>query len=186
MAEVQSAMDIVMAADIEALLKEAKSIEEGDQLPEEEELAPESSADVEAAADDVEAAIGEEAVAVEAEEEVLLDAFGQPIVQEELVAAGAGQVLVEDGPAGAMPIPDQAREAPADGEAPARTGEFVEEEDESGFELDRSKGKEQRRQDRQRRRQLVLDEKSGEVIAKRRRKGRRGSWDEETWEDYDY
>ena len=186
MAEVQSAMDIVMAADIEALLKEAKSIEEGDQLPEEEELAPESSADVEAAADDDEAAIGEEAVAVEAEEEVLLDAFGQPIVQEELVAAGAGQVLVEDGPAGAMPIPDQAREAPADGEAPARTGEFVEEEDESGFELDRSKGKEQRRKDRQRRRQLVLDEKSGEVIAKRRRKGRRGSWDEETWEDYDY
>ena len=64
---------------------------------------------------------------------------------------------------------------------------FVEDEGEREFERDRQKGKQQRRTDRQRRRQLVLDEESGEVIAKRRRKGRRGSWDvEETWEDYDY
>lgn len=184
MAEVQSALDTVMAADIEALLQEAKSIEEGEEVLEEE-TASETDAVVEAVAEDVEAETGEEGVPVEAEEEVLLDAFGQPIVSEELVAA-AGQVMVEGGVPGAMPIPEQARETPAVGEAPARTDEFVEEEDESGFELDRSKDKEQRRKDRQRRRQLVLDEKSGEVIAKRRRKGRRGSWDEETWEDYDY
>jgi len=58
--------------------------------------------------------------------------------------------------------------------------------DESEFELDLTKSKKKRRKDRQKRRQLILDEKSGEVIAKRRRKGRRGSWDDETWEDYDY
>ena len=184
MVEVQSALDTVMAADLETLLKEAQSIEESEEIPEEE-PASEAAAEVEAAAEDVEAEPGDETVLVEAEEEVLLDAFGQPIVSEELVAA-AGQVLVEGAVAGAAPIPEQALETPAAGEAPARTAEFVEEEDESGFELDRSKGKEQRRKDRQRRRQLVLDEKSGEVIAKRRRKGRRGSWDEETWEDYDY
>lgn len=184
MAEVQSALDTVMAADLETLLKEAQSIEESEEIPEQE-PASEAAAEVEAAAEDVEAEPGDETVLVEAEEEVLLDAFGQPIVSEELVAA-AGQVLVEGAVAGAPPIPEQALETPAAGEAPARTAEFVEEEDESGFELDRSKGKEQRRKDRQRRRQLVLDEKSGEVIAKRRRKGRRGSWDEETWEDYDY
>ncbi len=184
MADVQSALDTVMAADIEALLKEARSIEEGDEVLEEEPAA-EAGAEVEAVAEDVVAEAADDAVPDEAEEEeVLLDAFGQPIVSEELVAAG--QVMVEGGVAGAMPIPEQVRETPAAGEAPARTAEFVEDEDESGFELDRSKGKEQRRKDRQRRRQLVLDEKSGEVIAKRRRKGRRGSWDEETWEDYDY
>ena len=184
MADVQSALDTVMAADIEALLKEARSIEEGDEVLEEEPAA-EAAPDVEAVAEDVKAEAADDAVPEETEEEeVLLDAFGQPIVSEELVAAG--QVVVEGGVAGAMPIPEQGRETPAAGEAPARTAEFVEDEDESGFELDRNKGKEQRRKDRQRRRQLVLDEKSGEVIAKRRRKGRRGSWDEETWEDYDY
>ena len=63
---------------------------------------------------------------------------------------------------------------------------FTEQEQDGEFELSRNKGQDQRRQDRQKRRQLVLDEKSGEVIAKRRRKGSRGSWDEEEWEDYDY
>ena len=74
---------------------------------------------------------------------------------------------------------------------PARTRapgpDFESDEDgEREFELELRKGKNQRRKDRQRRRQLVLDEQSGEVIAKRRRKGGRGSWDEEDWEDYDF
>ena len=69
----------------------------------------------------------------------------------------------------------------------ADPGFFKDDDGEREFELDlRQKGKQQRRKDRQRRRQLVLDEESGEVIAKRRRKGSRGSWDEESWEDYDF
>lgn len=186
MSEVQSALDTVMAADIEALLREAQSIEEGEELLEEEQSVSESEAEAEALAEEATAEASEEAKPVEEEEEVLLDAFGQPVVTEELEAVAAGPVAVEDGAAGAIPVAEPAREAPADGEAPATQEGFVETEDESGFELDRTKGKEQRRIDRQRRRQLVLDESSGEVIAKRRRKGRRGSWDEETWEDYDY
>ena len=186
MSDVQSALDTVMAADIEALLREAQSIEEGEGIPEDGEIVAEAEAGVEAPTEEAAAEISEEAAAVDEKEEVLLDAFGQPIVTEELAAVAAGQVIAEDGVSGTVPVAEPTHEAPAGGEAPAHPGEVVETEDESGFELDRNKGKQQRREDRQRRRQLVLDEKSGEVIAKRRRKGSRGSWDEETWEDYEY
>ncbi len=180
MTEVQAALDSVMAADIEALLLEANSIEDDEEVVEVDEAA--------AAGDALEAqpvaSDGEESEEKTEEKDVLLDAFGQPIAQETMEPAVAGAVVAEPGaveqaPA-AVPGQDGARPDGAEG-APFVT----EEEDEAGFELDLSKNKKQRREDRQKRRQLVLDEKSGEVIAKRRRKGRRGSWDEETWEDYD-
>ena len=181
MSEVQAALDTVMASDIEALLKEAISIEDDVETDEPAEaVAGEDESSVEAdAAESAEPA----AAAPEAseEEEAILDAFGQPVVEEELEPVAAAVQVAE---AGAVAVPS--KDAGRTGEGAADGDLAPEAEDESGFELDRNKGKKQRREDRQKRRQLVLDEKSGEVIAKRRRKGRRGSWDDETWEDYDY
>ena len=179
MSEVQAALDTVMASDIEALLKEAISIEDDVETDEPAEVvAYEDESLVEA--DAAESTEPEAAAPEASEEEAILDAFGQPVVEAELEPVAAAVQVAE---AGAVAVPST--DAGRTGEG-AADGEFVPEaEDESGFELDRSKGKKQRREDRQKRRQLVLDEKSGEVIAKRRRKGRRGSWDDETWEDYD-
>ena len=180
MTEVQAALDSVMGADIEALLQEAISIEDDEEVVEvDEEAAAGDALEAQPVASD-----GEDSEDKTEEQDVLLDAFGQPIAQETMEPAVAGAVVAEPGaveqaPA-AVPGQDGARPDGAEG-APFVT----EEEDEAGFELDLSKNKKQRLEDRQKRRQLVLDEKSGEVIAKRRRKGRRGSWDEETWEDYD-
>ena len=179
-AELQAALDSVMAADIDALLLEANSIEDDEEAVE---------PDDEAAASDAVAAQQEQSAEgaseeAPAEQEVLLDAFGQPIPQEALEPASAGLAIAEAGAVVEAPVAVPAKEG-ASPDSPGGTP-FEVEEDEAGFELDRSKDKKQRRQDRQKRRQLVLDEKSGEVIAKRRRKGRRGTWDEETWEEYDY
>ncbi len=185
MTDVQAALETVISSDIEALLREAQSIEES------EESVEESSAEAEATDKEselVEAQAPGESDAVSAAEdedgEVLLDAFGQPIVQEELEAVATGEATAGDELVPAAAIVEPVREAAVAGAAAPGGGGFTEE-NESAFELDRSKSKQHRRDDRQKRRQLVLDEKSGEVIAKRRRKGRRGSWDEETWEDYD-
>lgn len=180
MAELQAALDSVMAADIDALLLEAISIEDDEEAVEPDD--EETASDAVAAQQDqsAEGAAEEEP----AEQDVLLDAFGQPIPQEAMEPAVAGLAIAEAGAVVEAPVAVPAKEAPSP-DSPAGTP-FEVEEDEAGFELDRSKGKKQRRTDRQKRRQLVLDEKSGEVIAKRRRKGRRGTWDEETWEDYDY
>ena len=179
MEELQAALDAVMAADIDALLLEAISIEEDEQADEAKAAAddaPQSESAVDAAQEDAEAEADEQ--------EVLLDAFGQPILQEVLEPAGAGVAIAEAGAVEIAPVAVPSKDSPAP--ASPSGGQFEGDEDEAGFELDRSKGKKQRRKDRQKRRQLVLDEKSGEVIAKRRRKGRRGNWDEETWEDYDF
>lgn len=180
MAEVQAALDSVMAADIEALLLEAISIEDDEEsLEPDDEVAP--SDDVDAVEAQQEESAEDEAEEESAEKDVLLDAFGQPIQQETMEPAVAGLAVAASGAVEQAPVA-----APSQEGARPDGGQLEVEEDEAGFELDRSKGKIQRRKDRQKRRQLVLDEKSGEVIAKRRRKGRRGSWDEETWEDYDY
>ncbi len=180
MAEVQAALDSVMAADIDALLLEAISIEDDEEAVEPDDEAAASDA-VEAQQDkSAEDGAGEES----AEQDVLLDAFGQPIPQETMEPAVAGVAIAESGAVEQAPVAVPSKEGPRPDSPEGE--QFEAEEDEAGFELDRSKGKKQRRKDRQKRRQLVLDEKSGEVIAKRRRKGRRGSWDEETWEDYDY
>ena len=188
MAELRTALEIINAADLDQLLAEAFSIED----VEDEEAAANETVDAQAE-ETAEVEAAEETAAEEAgddasQPEVMLDAFGQPVAADrpeaELVASSDADALVAEPPAA-----ERTTAEGADRQREARSGEveFVEEEGEREFELDRQKGKQQRRKDRQRRRQLVLDEASGEVIAKRRRKGRRGSWDvEETWEDYDY
>ncbi len=187
MAELRTALDIINAADLDQLLAEAFSIEEDDEVAEEGQESVETSA-AEDATDDSAAGARDESTEAEAlQPEVMLDAFGQPVVQEraeesveaaeEVVAPVAEAAVVVDAPA---------QDKPARREEQTINVDFSEDEGEREFELERQKGKQQRRKDRQRRRQLVLDEESGEVIAKRRRKGSRGSWDEETWEDYDY
>ncbi|MCY4466427.1 MAG: transcription termination factor NusA [Chloroflexi bacterium] len=180
-AELQAALDSIMAADLDQLLAEAISIEEDEDEESEAELAdeqpPRPEAESEAAETDAD----------EAEKtDVVLDAFGQPVVPEEeetpveeVVTPELVLAVPEPAPEAADQRRDGRDERP--GEAP-----FVEEDGEKEFELELRKGKTQRRKDRQKRRQLVLDEASGEVIAKRRRKSSRGNWDEETWEDYDY
>ncbi len=185
MVELRTALDIINAADLDQLLAEAFSIEEDEE--------DEAAADEAAAAPAEEAAEGEPAAEAEAEDgtdgsqpEVMLDAFGQPIQEERPeveAASGEAETVLAEPPAPLeAPVVEEERQR----EARPDDVVFVDEEGEREFERDRQKGKQQRRTDRQRRRQLVLDEESGEVIAKRRRKGRRGSWDEETWEDYDY
>ncbi len=174
--ELQAALDTVMAADIDQLLKEAISIEDFDEEEEESEEGAEAEITDEAA---------EAATQAEAETEqpeVLFDAFGQPIEQAQPEEAPEAVLEAASVIEPIAPVVDQP--APRESE---REAEFEGNEDgEREFELDLRKGKNQRRKDRQRRRQLVLDEQSGEVIAKRRRKGGRGSWDEEDWEDYDF
>ncbi|MYD11403.1 MAG: transcription termination/antitermination protein NusA [Chloroflexi bacterium] len=176
MVELQAALDTVMAADIDQLLEEAISIEDTDE--DEEALA---EGDAEQAADDASEteSAAEPALADDGQPEVMVDAFGQPVVAETEIAAVAEVPLVPaiDGQRDAAPRPAKVvdNDSEADDEASERE-----------FEMELRKGKQQRRKDRQKRRQLVLDEQSGEVIAKRRRKGGRGSWDEEAWEDYDF
>lgn len=172
MDDIQTALDVVMMANIEELLAEAISIEDSEEptIAVDEAEAPAEAEQPSADASSEEAA---------EEDEVLLDAFGQPVVSEELEAEAAGEAVDSR-----VPSPTET----ADDRDPAVEDDdyYSDDEDEPDFELDRSKSKMKRRKDRQKRRQLILDEKSGEVIAKRRRKGRRGSWDDEAWEDYDY
>lgn len=182
MVELRTALDIINAADLDQLLAEAFSIEEDEDDDEAAEAQAEEAAEGEPAAE-AQAEDGADA----SQPEVMLDAFGQPVAddrtQEEMAASGEAETVLAEPPA---PLEATAVDAEQQREAqPVEVG-FAEDEGEREFERDRQKGKQQRRTDRQRRRQLVLDEESGEVIAKRRRKGRRGSWDEETWEDYDY
>ncbi|MCY3864814.1 MAG: transcription termination factor NusA [Chloroflexi bacterium] len=186
MVELRTALDIINAADLDQLLAEAFSIEED----EEDEAAADEAveAQAEAATESEPAAEAPSEEGADASQpEVLLDAFGQPVVedqtQDEVAASGDAETVVVEAPA---PLEAPVTEADRQREAQPEEVGFAEDEGEAEFERDRQKGKQQRRTDRQRRRQLVLDEESGEVIAKRRRKGRRGSWDEETWEDYDY
>ncbi|MDE2776752.1 MAG: transcription termination factor NusA [Chloroflexota bacterium] len=183
MTELRAALDFINAADLDQLLAEAISIEEV-----EEEEAAEDEALATPAEDSAVAEPAEDAAAEgdASQPEVMLDAFGQPIredAKETEAASGAAPVEGEEIPA---PVAIPAVEIERERDQRADQVHLAEEEGEREFELERQKGKQQRRQDRQRRRQLVLDEDSGEVIAKRRRKGSRGSWDEETWEDYDY
>ena len=179
MVELQAALDIIMAADIDKLLEEAISIEDTDE--EEEALAEaeaEHAADAESDASEADSP-AEQPASEDGQPEVMVDAFGQPIVAEVEAEAVAAVPLAPD-------VDVQRDDASKPDKTDAEELEVDDEESEREFELDLRKGKQQRRKDRQKRRQLVLDEQSGEVIAKRRRKGGRGSWDEEAWEDYDF
>lgn len=185
MNDIQGALDIVMMADIDALLKEAKAIEEN---TDDEETADEDV--VEAVATDIEESVEEpetdvveveasEEIAIEDEQdEVLLDAFGQPVIHEEPEEEPESEPEIEE------PEPVVAEEV-ATPRKRTYEPDFLEDDGEEEYDRERApKGKKKRRSERQKRRQLVLDEDSGEVIAKRRRKGSRGSWDDET--DYDF
>ena len=117
-----------------------------------------------------------------------------PQEEAEIVAEAAEAVEVEEAPGAfgdevpeVLPVEDQ----PAAPEKPkTRERETVfEEEDEFEDEdadalLDEDSRDESRKKkkDRQKRRQLVYDEKLGEVVARRRRKGRRGNRDD--WDDF--
>ena len=192
MAELQAALDTIMASDLEKLLAEAISIEEveGEDAEEAEpttaatEEAQPEAAEAAAAGEQPEESLAQDPVEAEEQPEVLLDAFGQPVIQEEEEKSVDAEDLAA---AMAEPTAEASGAAVVDVPEAVPGSDFVPDEDgEKEFELDLQKGKQQRRKDRQKRRELVLDEGSGEVIAKRRRKGSRGSWDEESWEDYDY
>ena len=175
MAEVQGALDIVMMANLEELVEEAMAIEDIGDEPEETIIA-----EVEEPSDEIPE---EQPVAVaeqteDDEDEVLLDAFGQPIVEPE-----------------PEPVSEPESEAVVEVEedfTPAAIDDFDYDEDDDDEDDDDEmyerapKGKKKRRKERQKRRQLIMDEERGELVSKRRRKGRRGSWDDEAWEDYDY
>ena len=180
MVELQAALDIIMAADIDKLLEEAISIEDTDEEEEEAlaEAEAELAADAESDASEADSP-AEQPASEDGRPEVMVDAFGQPIVAEVEAEAVAAVPLAPD-------VDVQRDVASKPVKTDAEEQEVDDEESEREFELDLRKGKQQRRKDRQKRRQLVLDEQSGEVIAKRRRKGGRGSWDEEAWEDYDF
>ncbi len=172
MDDIQTALDTVRAANIEQLLAESISIEDIEE--------PAVAMDEDEAPVEAEEPLAGASMEDDAEEgEVLLDAFGQPVIGEEMEA--------EADPSAPGPAPEKtASDAGGFDQVIEDIDYYHGDEGEPDFELDRSKSKKKRRKDRQKRRQLILDEASGEVIAKRRRKGRRGSWDDETWEDYDY
>ena len=185
MAELRTALDIINGADLDQLLAEAFSIEEDEEAVTEEDI--EAQAEETSVDEPAEEAVDQEEEADTSQPEVMLDAFGQPVEEDRsddvMVASDEAEAVIVEP---AVPVETPVVEAERQREARSDEVVFTEDEGEREFERDRQKGKQQRRTDRQRRRQLVLDEESGEVIAKRRRKGRRGSWDEETWEDYDY
>jgi len=185
MAELRTALDIINGADLDQLLAEAFSIEEDEEAVTEEDV--EAQAEETSVDEPAEEAVDQEEEADTSQPEVMLDAFGQPVEEDRsddvMVASDEAEAVIVEP---AVPVETPVVEAERQREARSDEVVFTEDEGEREFERDRQKGKQQRRTDRQRRRQLVLDEESGEVIAKRRRKGRRGSWDEETWEDYDY
>ena len=187
MAELRAALDIVESADLDQLLAEAFSIEAGDDEEAAIDETAEEGAEEPAADAEPEAVSSDEAEAEAEQPPVMLDAFGQPVEESQTEEPAAAPEEIAELVGEAAAVVDGSKDAREARPAGTDDGpQFVEEEGEREFELDRQKGKLQRRKDRQKRRQLVLDEESGEVIAKRRRKGRRGGWDEEVWEDYDY
>ena len=181
MAEIQGALDIVMMANLEELVEEAMLVEETDEEEVDEDAEveePELESDSETVTEEEAVSSTEvvEAEVVEAEEdEVLLDAFGQPIIEPE----PEPEVVAEESKSDIVEMEEEIVPTAVDDDID------YEEDDDELFER-APKGKTKRRKERQKRRQLVMDEDRGELVSKRRRKGRRGSWDDETWEDYEY
>lgn len=181
--DIQGALDSIMMADIEALLKESQAIDEseedadvGDDIVEAIAADIEESTTGEEITDDEESVAFTEVVDEDEEDEVLLDAFGQPVIEREPEPTIVDPVIEEDSEdVVAVPSGDSELSDDDDGD----------DDDDDDFDRERApKGKKKRRKERQKRRELVLDEDRGEVVAKRRRKGSRGSWDDET--DYDF
>ena len=161
LAKVQSALDrVVIPEELEAQL-------EAEQQEQEEEAA---EAEEEAAADEV-VAEAPAVVEAEAEEEpeVIPSAFGdEPETPEEIEPI--------------LPVAEEAKPARKADDTYAYEEEYDEDEDEDIDDLFESSRQTNRKKkkDRQKRRQLIYDEDLGEVVAKRRRKGKRSrdDWDE--------
>lgn len=193
MNQIQGALDIIMMADLSELLEEAQSIEESE-ADSGEEIDAAASVETETDVQETDKDVVVEGVEEEApgaileieeeddEDEILLDAFGQPVEREpepEPEQISEPELVVDDNI-----VVDEDEDIEYSDEDD--DDEDDDDEDEL-FDRERTpKGKTKRRSERQKRRQLVLDEDSGELRAKRRRKGSRGSWDEEEWEDYEY
>jgi transcription termination/antitermination protein NusA len=176
--DIQGALDIIMMSDLEALLKESQAVDDSeDDTDVGEDSVEATAAEIEeSSTGEDEITDGEEPVASteivdeDEEDEVLLDAFGQPVIEPEL-AIVEPEPVIEEEPEAVVAVPSS-------------DSEYSDDDDDQ---LDRErapKGQNKRRKERLKRRELVLDEDRGEVVAKRRRKGSRGSWDDET--DYDY
>ena len=143
MAELQAALDTIMASDLEQLLAEAISIEDVEEEADEAEAA---LAEAETADGETEAEAATEAEEDADAADVVLDAFGQPVAQEE---------AAEEEP---EPAPDAVAPGPViDPDSQRRDGRdqretatpFTDDESEQEFELELRKGKTQRRKDRQ-------------------------------------
>lgn len=171
MDDVQNALNMLMESDIdyEELIpqEEAEDAEEAEELEEPEEVEAEAAETAEEpAAEEETEVVAETAEATpetaeadaEAEEEVVLDAFGGVLGEEE----------EEDD------TEEEADTTGDDSEIPAYN-EAVEDDpfDDVDYDRMRKKGKSKRRR-------LVYDEESGEVVSKRRRKGnrRRNEWED--------
>lgn len=175
LSDIQGALDIIMMADLEALINESQAIEDGEEVIDTlEEVTEEVTSETEETTDGEELVPSAESHVEDDDDEVLLDAFGQPVIEPE------PEIVVEEELEDVVAVPSTEPQY-------IDEDDDDEDDDDGDDQLDRErapKGKKKRRTERQKRRQLVLDEDSGEVIAKRRRKGSRGSWDDET--DYDY
>lgn len=159
-AQVQAALDqVVIPENVEALIQEREAEEEeaAEEAAEPEVVEAEAAVEADALVEDevapAPAAFGDE----EVEEEPVAEVFAEPVIASEPVPVR-------------QPDTDYVDDEDADDVEEGDLDELL-----SGGEGTRKKKK-----DRQKRRQLVYDEELGEVVAKRRRKGRRSreDWDE--------
>lgn len=162
-AQVQAALDVLMEADIDFA-----ELIDGEEVPQAEvEQVDQIEVAVVSAEEEPAAALDEpvvsEAIAAEEEEEVLLDAFGGIIEPSTAVSAESAE-KAEEFDLDTLEIDPYA---------------FDQEDDD--FDLLEKKTTSKKKKGRTKKRQLVFDENSGEVVAKRRRKGNRSrfGWDEE-------
>ncbi len=157
-ARLQSALDRVVIPEVmEAELEEHIPATEAPEAVDE--AAPQEEAEIVAEA-------AEAAEAVEVEEAP--GAFGDEVPEV---------LPVEDQPAAPEKPKTRERETVFEEE-----DEFEDEDADALLDEDSRDESRKKKKDRQKRRQLVYDEKLGEVVARRRRKGRRGSRDD--WDDF--
>lgn len=168
MDEVQNALNILMESDIdyEELIPEEEPEEAAEEAEEivaeavEEVEEPAAEVEVETATEPAEEAEVEKTEAADTEEEVVYDAFGGVLGDEE-----------DDEPE----VPEEEVDATGDDSEIPAYNEAVEDDPFDNVDYDRM-----RKKGKSKRRRLVYDEESGEVVSKRRRKGnrRRNEWED--------
>lgn len=167
--QLQIALDRVVIPEVLETKLEETAVAEAVEEEEEAEEAEIEAVATEAPADEV-------AVQAPAEAEATPDV-------DEAPAAFGDEPVAEPEPETEIELPPVEHSRPA--REPARDDaddyDIEEDEDFDPFDDENVESKRKKKKDRQKRRQLVFDEKSGEVVAKRRRKGRRGR---EDWDDY--